>query len=76
VAEDAEDTIEKVSEQSEAASKLLGEKRFFVMPIPISNPTIGTGLGVSAMQLFRAGMNGPPSRGPARPSARSRPRHL
>jgi len=60
-AEDAEDTVEKVSEQSEAASKLLGEKQFFVMPIPIANPTIGTGLGVSAMHLFQAGENAPPS---------------
>jgi ABC-type molybdate transport system permease subunit len=54
MASNAEDAIEKVKEQSEAANKLLGDKRFFVMPIPMSNPTIGTGLGLSAW-YFRIG---------------------
>lgn len=53
-ASDSEDVVEKVQEQSEAASKILGERRFFVIPIPIANPTVGTGLGVSAMYLLGA----------------------
>jgi len=60
-AEQGEEAVEKLSEQTEAAAEALGEKRFFVMPIPISNPTIGTGLGVSTMYLFQAGKNAPPS---------------
>ena len=56
-----EDAVEKVQEQAEAASELLGERRFFVMPIPISNPTVGTGLGASATYLFDAGENAPTS---------------
>ena len=42
-----EDTLDSVQEQSEAAGKLFDTDRFFVMPIPISNPTIGTGLGAT-----------------------------
>ena len=56
-----EEAVEKLAEQTEAAAEALGEKRFFVMPIPISNPTIGTGLGVATMHLFQAGENAPPS---------------
>jgi hypothetical protein len=29
------------------------KRKFIVMPIPISNPTIGTGLGLSAMYLYK-----------------------
>ncbi len=58
---DGEDTVEKVKDQSEAASKAVGAKRFFAMPIPIVNPTIGAGLGLSTMYLFQAGENAPPS---------------
>jgi outer membrane protein assembly factor BamA len=57
----SEDAVGKVQEQAEAASELLRERRFFVMPIPISNPTIGTGLGASATYLFDAGENAPTS---------------
>ncbi len=52
VAEQTEDTLEDLAEQTEAANHALGDKRFFAMPIPIHNPTIGTGLGLSTMYLF------------------------
>ena len=29
------------------------KRKFIVMPIPVSNPTIGTGLGLSAMYLYK-----------------------
>ena len=29
------------------------KRKFVVMPIPISNPTIGTGLGLSAKRLYK-----------------------
>lgn len=58
---DADDTAEDVPEKSEDEADPLGENRFFVMPIPIANPTIGTGLGGVAMYLFQAGENAPPS---------------
>jgi len=60
-ANEGEEAIEKVAEQAEAANAALGEKRFFLMPVPISNPTIGTGLGAISMYLFQAGENAPPS---------------
>ena len=37
-ASENEDTLDSVQEQSEAAGKLFDTDRFFVMPIPISNP--------------------------------------
>ncbi len=61
LAADGEETVEVMQEQTEAANKALGDKRFFVMPIPIVNPTIGAGLGAMAMYLFEAGENAPPS---------------
>lgn len=61
LATDGEDTVETMQEQTEAANRALGAKRFFVMPIPIVNPTIGTGLGAMAMYLFEGGENAPPS---------------
>ena len=54
-------TVETLKEQTEAAGEVMEAKSFFVMPIPISNPTIGTGLGLTAMRLFQAGENAPPS---------------
>jgi hypothetical protein len=54
-----QDALDSVQEQSEAAGKLFDTERFFVMPIPIANPTIGTGLGATAMYLFEAGENAP-----------------
>ncbi len=60
-ADQGEEAIEKMAEQAEAANEALGERRFFLMPVPISNPTIGTGLGVITMRLFQAGENAPPS---------------
>ncbi|MCP4897810.1 MAG: BamA/TamA family outer membrane protein [bacterium] len=60
-AEQAEEAIEKIADQTEAAAEALGGKRFFVMPVPIHNPTIGTGLGLMTMSLFQAGENAPPS---------------
>jgi hypothetical protein len=60
-ADQGEEAVENLSEQTEVAAEALGEKRFFVMPIPISNPTIGTGLGLATMYLFQAGENAPPS---------------
>lgn len=73
-ASNAEDAIEKVSEASEAGSKLLDEwtadpeeaaedvdeRRFFAIPFPIANPTIGAGVAGSAMYLFQT-ENAPPS---------------
>jgi outer membrane protein assembly factor BamA len=53
--------VEELSEQTAAAAEALGGRRFFLMPVPISNPTIGTGLGVMTMSLFQAGENAPPS---------------
>ena len=60
-ASNVEDTVEQTAEQTDAASRIFDSERFFVMPIPISNPTIGTGLGLSTMYLFQAGENAPPS---------------
>jgi len=60
-ASDGEDSVDALQEQTEAAAEALGAKRFFIMPIPISNPTIGTGLALSTMYLFQAGENAPPS---------------
>jgi outer membrane protein assembly factor BamA len=60
-AADGEDTVDKLQEQTEAAAEALGAKRFFIMPIPIANPTIGNGLGIATMYLFQAGENAPPS---------------
>jgi hypothetical protein len=56
-----ESAIGEMTEQAEAAAQALGEKRFFVMPVPISNPTIGSGLGAATMYLFQGGENAPPS---------------
>jgi outer membrane protein assembly factor BamA len=61
LAADGEDSVDKLLEQTEAAAEALGAKRFFIMPIPIANPTIGTGLALSTMYLFQAGENAPPS---------------
>ena len=60
-ANEGEEVIEKVAEQAEAANEALGKKRFFLMPVPIHNPTIGTGLGAITMNLFQAGENARPS---------------
>lgn len=60
-AEQAQEAVDEVAEQAEAANRLLGDRRFFVMPVPIYNPTIGTGLGAISMYLFQAGENAPPS---------------
>jgi hypothetical protein len=61
IASDGEDSVDKLQEQTEAAAAALGAKRFFVMPVPIHNPTIGTGLALSTMYLLQAGENAPPS---------------
>lgn len=60
-ADQSKDEVEELSEQVEAASNALGNRRFFIMPIPVSNPTLGTGLGAMTMRLFHAGENAPPS---------------
>lgn len=60
-ADESEEKVEELSEQMEAAGNALGKRRFFIMPIPVSNPTIGTGLGAMTMRLFQAGENAPPS---------------
>ncbi len=61
LATDGEETAKTLQEQTEAANKAMGDRRFFVMPVPIANPTIGAGLGAMAMYLFEAGENAPPS---------------
>lgn len=38
-----------------------GKTDFVIMPIPISNPTVGTGLGAAAMFLYPAGEKAPAS---------------
>jgi hypothetical protein len=34
---------------------------YVIMPIPVSNPTVGTGLGLVSMILYKAGANAPTS---------------
>lgn len=58
---DAEDAVDTMQDQSEAVGGLLRDKDYFVMPMPVANPTIGAGLGATAMYLFEAGENAPPS---------------
>ena len=58
---ETQDSVEELQEQTDAAFATLGGKRTFLIPIPIVSPTIGSGLGVSAMYLFQAGENAPPS---------------
>jgi outer membrane protein assembly factor BamA len=60
-ADQGEEALETLAEQTEAAAEAMEAKRFFIMPIPIHNPTIGTGLGLSTMYLFQAGENAPTS---------------
>ena len=38
-----------------------GKTDFVIMPIPISNPTVGTGLGAISMFLYKAGEKAPTS---------------
>ena len=38
-----------------------GKTDFVIMPIPISNPTVGTGLGAVSMVLYKAGEKAPTS---------------
>jgi hypothetical protein len=59
-ANNSEETVETLQGQTEAAAKSFGGK-LFILPIPIANPTIGTGLGAVSMYLFQAGKNAPPS---------------
>jgi hypothetical protein len=59
--EDPRESVDTLGEQAEAAVEVLGDRRSFVMPVPIANPTIGTGLGAIAMRLFQAGENAPAS---------------
>jgi hypothetical protein len=60
LANNSEETVETLQDQTEAAHKGFGSK-MFIMPIPMVNPTIGTGLGAMTMYLFEAGENAPPS---------------
>lgn len=60
-ADKAEENMDELAEQTEAAAEALGGRRFFVMPVPIANPTVGAGLGVVTMRLFQAGENARPS---------------
>ena len=59
-ANNSEETIETLQDQTEAAGESFGGK-LFILPIPIANPTIGTGLGAVSMYLFQAGRDAPPS---------------
>ena len=53
------------SEELEATQDLLeltaGERDFVFMPIPISNPTVGTGLGLAGMLLYQLAPDASPS---------------
>jgi hypothetical protein len=60
LATDSEESAETLQRQTEAAAETFGGK-LFILPIPIANPTIGTGLGAVSMYLFPAGENAPPS---------------
>jgi len=48
-----EEEVEDVSTDEESEAKKKKKTDFVVMPIPISNPTIGTGLAVAAMYLYK-----------------------
>ncbi len=61
IAATGDGVAEYVDDQTEAAARIFDKDNFFVMPIPMSNPTIGTGLGLATMYLFQAGENAPPS---------------
>jgi hypothetical protein len=60
LANNSEEAVETLQDQAEAAHKGFGSK-MFIMPIPLVNPSIGTGLGGVSMYLFEAGENAPPS---------------
>ena len=69
----ADHVVEKVKEQSEAANRVMGDKRFFVMPVPISNPTLARRRWFPLMSLEASGqprfcmLNLPSDRGGSSP---------
>ncbi len=56
-----EENLDELNRLLEPVSKTKSETGLVVMPIPFSNPTIGTGLGAAAMYLYPMGENAPPS---------------
>jgi len=56
-----EDNHEEWNILLDPVSEAKSETGVVVMPLPFSNPTIGTGLGAAVMYLYPVGENAPPS---------------
>jgi outer membrane protein assembly factor BamA len=56
-----EGEIEELSEPLEPDPKIMKKRDWVFMPMPVSNPTIGNGLGLAVMSLYQIGEKSPPS---------------
>ncbi len=61
LAGDYERTLERATPNSEAGYELEKPVKAVAMPIPLSNPTIGTGLGLAVMTIYNVDEGSPDS---------------
>jgi len=60
LADQVQETSQRVSEPTETTANGNTDRSFIITPIPISDPAIGTGLGLGGMVLYKPGNSAKP----------------